>query len=326
MSPSPSPAPDRRRRTGVVRPGRTLSRRHFLGGVGAAAVLAACGGGDDTGSGSSDAGSGSSDAGAPGSASGGVDSSELAVGTYTLVQRFPQNVQVPGELRLPFSLSTGAAEFVDDGPETLGAQVFTLDGEPIGGRITAQRRMITPAAYYPFRPTVDTPGFYAIVVDGGPAEGANFDVADPATIVVPGRGDPLAPFDTPTTTDPRGVDPICTREPACPFHDQTLADALADGRPVAYYVGTPAFCSTGTCAPALESLIGVADEYADRFHFVHAEVYTDLTATETTPAVDDLQLFYEPVLFVTDAGGAIVERLDALFDVTELREALDRAA
>jgi hypothetical protein len=321
-----SPAPDRRRRTGVVLAGPALSRRRFLGGVGVAAVLAACGG-DDTGSADADdSGPGSSDAAATGSTSDVVDSAELAVGTYTLVQRFPQNVQVPGELRLPFSLSTGAAEFVDDGPETLGAQVFTLDGEPIGGRITAQRRMITPAAYYPFRPTVDTPGFYAIVVDGGPAEGANFDVADPEGVVVPGRGDALAPFDTPTTADDRGVDPICTREPVCPFHDQTLTDALADGRPVAYYVGTPAFCTTGTCAPALESLIGVAEEYADRFHFVHAEVYTDLTATETTPAVDDLQLFYEPVLFVTDAGGTIVERLDALFDVTELREALDRVA
>ncbi len=72
--------------------------------------------------------------------------------------------------------------------------------------------------------------------------------------------------------------------------------------------------------------MSMAEEYADRFHFVHAEVYTDLTATETTPAVDDLQLFYEPVLFVTDANGTIVERLDALFDVTELRATLDRAA
>jgi hypothetical protein len=162
------------------------------------------------------------------------------------------------------------------------------------------------------------------VVDGGPADGASFDVADPADVVVPGAGDPLPPFDTPTVGAPRGVDPICTRDPACSFHDETLAGALATGQPVAYFVGTPAFCQTGSCAPALEALVTVADEYADRVRFVHAEVYTDLTATTTTPAVADLQLCYEPVLFVTDRSGTIVDRLDALFDESELRETLDR--
>jgi hypothetical protein len=33
---------------------------------------------------------------------------------------------------------------------------------------------------------------------------------------------------------------------------------------------------------------------------------------------------FEPVLFVTNASGVIVERLDSIWDATELRAALDR--
>jgi len=296
----------------------TPTRRQVIGGAFATGFLAACGG--DSGSDSaSTAGSSATTGASP------VDGSSVEPGTWTLVQRFPQNVQIPGEIRLPFSLSTGAAEFIDDGPEVLGAQVVTIDGEPMGDRITATRRMISPAAYYSFRTTIQEPGFYSLIVDGGPEDGASFDVAEPADVVVPAPGDTLEPFDTPTVEAPEGLEPICTREPICPFHEQTLTTALGSGKSVAYYVGTPAFCSTGTCAPGLESIIGIADEYADRFEFVHAEVYTDMTATTVAPAVDALGLFYEPVLFVTDTEGVVVERLDAVFDVTELRETLDRA-
>jgi hypothetical protein len=72
------------------------------------------------------------------------------------------------------------------------------------------------------------------------------------------------------------------------------------------------------------SMIELRDEFADSVIFVHAEVYTDDTATETTGAVDAVGLFYEPTIFVTDAAGTIVDRLDAVWDVTELRETLQQ--
>ena len=291
------------------------SRRQFLGGALASGVLVACG--------SSDSGSNFSSGSAAGSAA--PDAAAIEPNTWTLVQRFPQGTQVPGTIRLPFSLSSGAADFIQDGPDSLGAQVTDLDGAPIGERITAIKRQISPAPYYDFRPTIDEVGIYQLVIDGGPDDGASFDVADPSEVIVAVPGDALEPFDTPTVDVPAGVDPVCTRDPICPFHTQTLTDALASGKAVAYYVGTPAFCQTGSCAPGLESIISVEPEYSNDIAFVHAEVWTDLTATTTTPAVDALGLTYEPALFVTDANGIIIERLDAVFDVTELRETLDRA-
>jgi hypothetical protein len=243
------------------------------------------------------------------------------------VQRFPQNVQEPGLVRLPMSLGTDTGGLVQDGPTSLGAQVTDVDGNPIGDRLTAARRDVEPGPYYGFRTEVAAPGVYYLVVDGGPEQGAAFQVMEPGTVAVPGPGRPLPPFDTPTVDDARGVELVCTRNPEpCPFHELTLTEALASGKGVVYLVGTPAFCSTGTCAPALESIIDLRDAYADRYEFVHAEVYTDDTATTAAPAVAAVNLTYEPALFITDASGTVVERLDAVWDETELGEVLDRVS
>lgn len=276
-----------------------LTRRRFLAGLAATSALAACGESDD----------------APGASGNG----------FTLVQRFPNNVQIPGEIRMPITLSTGAAEFIQDGPAALTARVLDNDGNQLGDAISAIRRDVAPAPYYDFRTTIDAPGFYALAVDGGPPDGAAFQVMDPQAVAVPTPGQLLPGFDTPTTDDPQGFEVLCTRTPdPCPFHDVTLTEALAAGRPVAYYVGTPAFCSTGSCAPALEALIAAHERFGDTFTFVHAEVFSDAAGTQIAPAVTAAGMTYEPALFITDAAGTIVERLDAVWDHTELLERLTR--
>lgn len=283
-------------------------------------MLAACGS-DSSGS-SLDSTDGAVQGG-PGS--GPAAAAPSADGTYILVQRFPQDVQEAGSVRLPVSLATADGNLIEDGPITLAAQVTDVDGTPLGDPFSATRRDVAPGPYYDFRTEIAEPGVYYLVVDRGPADGAAFQVMAAGTVGVPGPGQPLPAFDTPTVDDARGVDPICTREPEpCPFHDLTLAEALESGKGVVYLVGTPAFCQTGTCAPALESIIDVADDYSERYEFVHAEVYTDNTATTPAPAVGAVGLSYEPALFITDATGTVVERLDAVWNEAELVEVLDR--
>ncbi len=271
-----------------------LDRRTLLAGAAGLGFLAACGSGDES------------------------------QPEYSLVQRFPQTALVPGEVRLPHGLFLDAA-FVNDGPESLGAQVVDADGNAVGERMTAPRFDVTPSSYYVWRPTIAEPGLYALIVDGGPVEGASFQVFEPGQVAVPKPGEVLAGFDTPTIVEPADVDPICTRDPICPFHAVTLTEALSDGRAVAYMVGTPAFCQTGTCAPALESLVAIAPEFDDDVVFVHAEVFTDLTASTITPAVEAARLDFEPALFITDKAGVIVERIDAIWGPEELRERLTAA-
>ncbi len=308
-----------------------LSRRMLLAGAAAGAVLAACGSSDDSGSSGAasgdapDASTGSD--GSDGSDDTAVNASGLAFGTYVIAQRFPQNVQEPGLQRLPISLASADGRLVSDGPESLNAEVLDADGAPLGISISADRRDLESGPYYSFRVPIDTPGVYYLVVDGGPEDGAAFQVMEPGTVPVPGPGDPMPPFETPTFDDGRGVDPVCTREPEpCPFHEVTLTDALLAGKPVAYLIGTPAFCQTGTCAPALESMIAVQDRFGDAFTWLHAEVYTDNTATTPTDAVDAANLSFEPALFVIGSDGAVIERLDAVWDESELVEVLERAS
>ena len=96
------------------------------------------------------------------------------------------------------------------------------------------------------------------------------------------------------------------------------------GKPVVYLLGTPAYCQTGTCTPALDALLSAYESFGDRATFIHAEVYTDNTATKAAPAVDAVGLSFEPVIFLTDASGQIVERLDVIVDESELREQLTK--
>ena len=298
-----------------------VSRRILLGGAAASAFLVACGSSDD---GSSDA-----DNSTPG-ASGATDTSTgstpgIPFGTYVIAQRFPQDVQEPGLQRLPISLATADGRLVSDGPDSLNAEVTDVDANPLGLSISTTRRDLESGPYYSFRVPIETPGIYYLVVEGGPEGGAAFQVMEPGSVAVPGPGDTMPPFDTPTVDDSRGVDTICTREPEpCPFHDVTLTEALAAGRPVAYYVGTPAFCSTGSCAPALEALIVAHERFGDTFTFVHAEVFSDADGTAIAPAVTAVGMTYEPALFITDATGMVVERLDAVWDQTELNERLSQ--
>jgi hypothetical protein len=58
--------------------------------------------------------------------------------------------------------------------------------------------------------------------------------------------------------------------------------------------------------------------------FIHAEIYTDSTATTPAKAVTDYNLTFEPVLFITSADGVLVDRLDAIFDASEVKNVLAR--
>ena len=245
-----------------------------------------------------------------------------------LVQRFPQ-VLVPGNLRLPISLafSSGIISATSDFkfPKTLWAKVVDLSTDKVIIENTSATLYGAEISlpYYPFQVTIESPGNYSLIVSGGPPEGTAFSVLERALVLVPGVGDLLPGFDTPTFGDHRQVEPICTRQPEpCPFHKLTLNEALKLGVPVAYLVGTPAHCSTGTCAPALSGLIDVASRIVGRAVFIHAEIYADEAATVIAPAVQALNLSFEPVLFIADKNGKVFKRLDAVFDALEISDAL----
>ena len=298
-----------------MNPSQMFSRRQFFtlsATVGAGAVLASCGGGSGTGT--------SSDVLA------GLD------GSLQIAKRFSPESIIPGKIRLPLSLADKTGVLATDGKVTLpdeltGKVTDSATGDIVLESVTARRydeNMTIP--YWPFVFNIKKEGIYTLSLDIAPETEISFQVLERSDVLMPKVGDPLPPFDTPTTDNARGVDPICTRpEGTCPFHSMTLTEALKSGKPVVYLVGTPAYCKTGTCAPGLDALIEISKTLENKAVFVHADVYKDKTATEAAPAVQAYKLSYEPLLYITDAQGIQIDRLDAIFDAKELREVLAAA-
>ena len=290
-----------------------LSRRQFLlrgAGLGIGltvgpSVLAACGG----------------DGGRAG-----LDLSDI-----NLVQRFPKDVVTPGRIRLPVSLANAngvisAGNYLEI-PQSLQFVITDIDNNRIFEDPFIVKSHVTDVAqpYWPVVVDIDTVGLYVINLVGSDQPGASFQIFDPKDVAIPVVGQPLPSIDTPTIDDPRDIDPICTRTPTpCPLHGVNLRDALASGKPVVYLLGTPAYCQTGTCSPALDAVLSVREEVGDAVIFVHGEVYTNSSATTPAQHVTDYKMTFEPALFVTDAMGRLVDRLDAIFDAEEVRDALSR--
>lgn len=289
-----------------------LDRRTFLAAIGAGVVTVACGGDDGAGDSQPDS------SGGPATAPAGS----------AIVQRWIPTANAVGAVRLPFSLAD-ADELLLTGPDELEVRVVDYDT----GDVVVEPFRVPRASFGPDLPPfwvatvqLDEPGIYRLQVLGADPEGASVQVLPTDEVIVPQPGEALPPFDTPTVDDPRGVDPICSRlDGPCPFHEVTLTEALAAGTPVVYLIGTPAHCQTGTCGPVLEDLIALGEQVGDAAVFVHADVYTDDTATTVAPAVRAYQMEYEPALWVAGADGVIVARLDSVWARREVEAALAAA-
>ena len=246
-----------------------------------------------------------------------------------VVKRFPDAALIPGEVRLPISLANAASILgSDDLPETLTGKIVDLEtGAIVQDGLSAEKHQgKAPNPYWPFIATIPEPGIYKIVVDGANPDGAGMQISPADQVMLPVPGDQLPPVVTPTLSNPLDMDPMCTLTPnQCPLHSVSVDAALKMQKPVVYLIGTPAHCTSGTCAPGLEYLVDIAAEFRDKATFIHTEVYMDQGATKVTPAVSDYYMTFEPALFVTDATGKVVVRLDAVFDDKEIRDALSRA-
>jgi hypothetical protein len=251
---------------------------------------------------------------------------------FAMVQRFPNHpLFIPGqEARLPVSIMRVAANdqnggLVDNGPTTINGWVEDFNGVKVTDVVATLRNDGIVNAYWSSRAMLPKAVIYTLRLEGDDGYGATFEVFDPADVHSPATGTALPPFDTPTKADHRGVEPYCTLAPKpCPFHSMTLTEALQLGKPVAYMVGTPAHCTTGTCSPGLQFLMAEAERVGDALVCVHADVYADSAATEVSPAVSALAVQYEPIIYFTDASGVIVDRLDGIWDKSELREVIDQ--
>jgi hypothetical protein len=287
-----------------------FSRRTFLVGSASAVALAACGGDDKSESASDQT----------------VSSSTMA-GGLAIAKVFSPTQPVGVPVRLPLALADSQGALLDEVPARIKVRYSMVDSTDVSPPLDVTRHADgIPTPYFPLVATFTGAGTWKIAVeaDGAQAETTVTTVAPDQLPAVPRVGDKLISMKTPTKASHLGVDPICTRKPACPFHGVSLDDAMKTGKAVAFMVSTPAFCQTAICGPVLELLIDRHEDLAGSVEFVHAEVYTDSTAKATTQAVQTYGLTFEPALFLALPDGTIQSTLGYTFDGTELDGELAR--
>ena len=115
----------------------------------------------------------------------------------------------------------------------------------------------------------------------------------------------------------------------------SVAEALISGRPSVIVFASPAFCTSPTCGPQVETVSELRARHADEADFVHVEVYDnpdeiqgDLTRGTYTPAlsawgIDTVEGYLnESWVFVLGSDGRITARFEGYATLDELESAL----
>jgi len=142
---------------------------------------------------------------------------------------------------------------------------------------------------------------------------------------MPKPGQHAVPVETPTYSNHRGVNPICTQTPVCPMHSISLFDALKNGKPTVLIISTPKFCTSQLCGPETEIVSGVSKELSG-LNFIHVEVYRDDKADTIqrqilSQGAAAYRLDQEPVIYYIDRTGLIRDRTIGPDDRSEVRAA-----
>jgi hypothetical protein len=113
------------------------------------------------------------------------------------------------------------------------------------------------------------------------------------------------------------------------LHRWTIAEALAEHRPVLVVFATPVYCTSQFCGPTVDGVETLAKEYANRAVFIHVEIYKKVSSngskTPNQAAVDwcfrkgDL---IEPWLYLIGSDGIIKDRWAPLYDPSEVGKQL----
>jgi hypothetical protein len=291
----------------------SLSRRTLVVGS-AAMALSACGASKSSG-------------GATAASTALAGGSKAKPGELVAIRFFKSGVAAANvPYRYTFGLGSADGTLETKGPDSVSFRVLDKAGtnEVVAATTVARHAKDLARPYWPLTTTLPA-GTYQVEMTIGTRtlDAAFIDVATPEAISVLSPGAKLPALLTPTVKDGAGVKPICTRQPACPLHDVTLADALKAGKPIAFLIATPAYCQTAICGPVLDVLL---KHRTDAITFIHAEVYTDDSLQISTEAVRAFGLDYEPALFLAKADGTIVDRLDVIWDSDDVIAGLAKLA
>lgn len=310
-------------------------RRTASAVVGLALVLSACGGGSGK---KDDAAKGGSTTTAPDQVQGQVASYDLAVGPPArfIFGIFNEKRGPVGYGTVPmrfFFLGTDQPAGTPQPGPTASGSYLPLPGSAPPPADTSKTVYLSTEqrGVYAAQIAFDRPGFWGVE--------ATVDLDGPKTVrkgfkVLPAHQVP-APGDTAigsqnltvadTATAPGAVDSRASATTPVPdpeLHQRTVAQALAEKRPVLLVISTPTYCVSVFCGPVTDMVSGLAKEYGDRARFIHIEVWKDYESKELNDAAREWiarsEDINEPWVFLIGADGKITVRSDNVATRAEL--------
>ncbi len=288
---------------------RTSRPRALVGALALTLLAAACG------SSGGDAGAG---AGAGAGGSTGTAAAQLDVQ--------PQNsTLLVGENRLGIALLQGKQPVLD-----AAATVAVASGSTTieTAKLEFAGHEYKDIPYYLTAVSFPRQGVYHLTVDatlhnGSTAQGS---VAVEVTIHSP---EPPIGFQMPALKQPIAGDAggdlskLDSGVPPDNWHTMTVAQGLAQHRPMVVYFGQPGRCATQTCGPTITVLQKLCTTYCDKLLFEHVEVHYPAQADAINPAFTAMGFQSEPWTYFVNAQGVIADRFEGPVTLDQLRAAAD---
>ncbi len=240
-------------------------------------------------------------------------------GDYSLVSTARQGLAI-GDTRQGLAVFRGQRPVAVDGlqvnltapggkPFDVEAQHVKIEFGPGGDSKTVNTEV---GDIYVMRHDFDRPGVWEVSArfDGGSGKEV-FQVLDGAPSPIVGKK--AIASKSPTTDDPRDVDPICTRTPACSLHGISIDDALALDKPSVVVFGTPRYCTSRTCGPVVDVVELAAREVGDDASFIHVEQWKDDKSVGKfpkglAPSFAEWKLDTEPWIYFIGSDGIVRDR------------------
>lgn len=237
-----------------------------------------------------------------------------------------------GEPRVSFAVFDGESAAADVATirisaVELGEDLSASDMAPAwSGAATGYTDYEIP--YWVFFPQLDSPGYWGMIAEIGMADGsstrADFVLELQPASKAPAIGAPAPASANRTLATESDISLLSSaNDPDPAFHQLTVADAVASGRPTVVGFLTPAFCQTKWCAPVLDTLKAARAETGDRVNYIHIEVYDDFQAMTVVKEMAEWGLDTEPWVFVLDGAGTIVARFSGPLSPAELMASLE---
>ena len=243
-----------------------------------------------------------------------------------------------GTQRVAFLLASGTA--LVRAPQAT-VRTSHLDGDAEGETATAafyewpfgtRGSYVTPLAF-------PQAGEWRLEIEAGGGK-ASLDIEVDETSVVRDIGQ-IAPFsDTKTLRTAQGdITSITSHYRADPaLYEVSIAESLFSGKPTVAVFASPAFCTSATCGPQVDTVTELREARPDAADYIHVEVYDnpqeiqgDLTLGVLSPhltewGIDQVPNYRnESWTFVIGTDARVAARFEGYAALAELEDALDAA-